>query len=214
MAHAGGGGLELARLARTAQRLGASARARNPGRRRLPDLWLFTDPDRTPDPLAAAARLPRGSGVVLRTFGRPEVEALAPSLARLARAHGLVLLVGADAALAARIGADGVHLPERLAGGAPALRRRRPGWIVTVAAHGPAALRRAARLSADAAFLSPVLPSRSPSGGAPLGPVRAGALAARAGLPAYALGGMDARTSARLVGTSFAGVAAVEALRT
>ena len=151
--------------------------------------------------------------MVLRAFGRPEVEALAPALAGLARARGLVLLVGADAALAMRIGADGVHLPERRACDLPALRRRRPRWIVTVAAHGPAALRRAATLGADAAFVSPVFPSRSPSAGAPLGPGRAGAMSRAAGLPVYALGGVDARMVLRLVGTEIAGAAAVDAFR-
>ena len=201
----------MARLARTAQRLGAAAPARKP--RPLPTLWLFTDPDRLPDPLAAAARLPRGAGVVLRTFGRPETEALAPALARLARRRGLTLLVGADAALARRVGAQGLHLPERLAGSAPHLRRRHPGWILTVAAHGPDALRRASALGADAAFLSPVFASLSPSAGPPLGVRRVGSLAANASLRVCGLGGVDARSARRLVGTGVVGVAAVGAFR-
>jgi len=68
---------EMMRLARTAAAVGRSAAGRKPG---WPSLWLFTDPDRTPDRLAAAAGLPAGAGVVLRTFGRPDVEALAPAL--------------------------------------------------------------------------------------------------------------------------------------
>ncbi len=183
-------------------------------RRVLPDLWLFTDPDRTPDPLAVAGRLPRGAGVVLRTFGRREVEAIAPALAALARRRGLVLLVGADAALAAHISADGVHLPERRVGDLTALRARRPGWIVTAAAHDGRALARAACAGADAAFLSPAFASASASAGAPLGPLRFAGLARRARLPVYALGGVDSVGARRLFGAGAAGVAAVDAFRT
>src|SRR6185436_11640397 len=131
-------------------------------------------------------------------------------LAALARRRGLVFLVGADARLAAALRASGVHLPERLARQARRIRRR--GWIVTAAAHSLPALIAARRAGADAAVLSPVFASRSASAGRPLGPVRFAALTRAAGLPVYALGGIDARTARRLAGA--VGLAAVEALRT
>lgn len=206
-------------LVRTARTLGRAARARNPaalgGGRPPPPLVLFTDPDRLPDPITAAAHLPRGSLVVLRTFGRPEVEALAPALLRLCRRRGHLLLVGADARLAARIGADGVHLPERALAAARALKRRRPLWRVTAAAHSARALVRARAAGVDAVFLSPVFASRSASAAAgSLGVLRASALARAAGPPVYALGGVGGATARRLQLGPFAGLAAVEALRT
>ncbi|MBS0360319.1 MAG: thiamine phosphate synthase, partial [Proteobacteria bacterium] len=100
-------------MERTAQHLGRRAAYRKG--RSLPNLLFFTDPARTPDPEAIAERLPRGAGVVFRAFGAADAEARGRRLAEIARRRGLVLLVGADAALAGRIGADGVHLPERLA---------------------------------------------------------------------------------------------------
>ena len=118
--------------------------------------------------------------------------------------RGLVLLIGAEPMLAQRIRADGAHLPERMG------RKPRPALpIVTIAAHSGAALRRAAHLGADAAVLSPVFKSRSPSAGRPLGRRRAAAMAARAGLPVYALGGIA--PGATPIGR-FCGVAAIEAL--
>ena len=51
--------------------------------------------------------------------------------ARIARAGGLTLLIGADAV---RVRGAGVHLPERLAHRAGPIKRARPGAIVTVAA--------------------------------------------------------------------------------
>ncbi len=123
-----------------------------------------------------------------------------------------MLLAGADPGLASRIGADGVHLPERLAYRAAGLRRARPGWLVTCAAHSAAAVAAARRRGADAVVLSAVFPSASPSAGRPLGPLRFAALVSSARLPVYALGGVRGRTARRLAGSGAAGLAAVEAL--
>ena len=51
---------DLERLWRTAQTLGRLRVRRKPLRTPLPPLFALTDPERTPDPLALAARLPRG----------------------------------------------------------------------------------------------------------------------------------------------------------
>jgi len=193
------------RTARTLSRRAPSCK----GRVGLPPLILVTDPDRTPDPVALATRLPPGSGVIFRGFGRKGAGETARALAAVARRRGLVLLIGADAV---RPSGAGVHLPERMAGRAAALKRARPGVLVTVAAHSMAALVRARRAGADAALLSTAFASRSPSAGRPLGPVRFAALVRRAGLPVYALGGVTTKNAPRLLGSGAAGLAMVEGL--
>jgi thiamine-phosphate pyrophosphorylase len=180
----------------------------------LPRLFFFTDALRTPDPEAIAARLPRGAGIVFRAFGAPDAVARGRRLAAIARRRGLVLLAGADPALAAGIGADGVHLPERDGTRARALRTARPGWLVTAAAHSRAAILRARRAGAHAVFVSPVFPSASPTAGRALGPVRFAALVRGAPPPVYALGGIDARAARRIAASGAAGFAAVDAFRT
>ena len=157
-------------------------------------------------------RLPRGAGVVYRAFGDPAAVAKGRRLVRAARRRGLLILAGADSGLAARIGADGVHLPERSAVRALGVKRGRPTWIVTAAAHSGAAIVRARRSGADAVFVSPVFPSASPSAGRPLGHLRFAALTVRAGLPVLALGGINQHTVRLLKGSGASGVAAVEAL--
>ena len=171
----------------------------------------MTDPARIADPVAVAATLPRGAGVIYRAFGRADAEAVGHALRRATRKAGVLLLVGADAGLARRIGADGVHLPERLAHLARRLRQARPGWLVTAAAHDRAALERAARFGAQAALVSAVFASRSPSAGAALGVVRFEALVRRAKVPVIALGGINGRAARRLGSSAAAGLAAVEA---
>jgi thiamine-phosphate pyrophosphorylase len=206
-------GRNLDRLVRTARTLSRRARPDKPRVHkpavRLPALILVTDPDRTPDPVVLAERLPPGSGVIFRSFGRKGAGKTARKLAAVARRRGLVLLIGADAV---RVPGAGVHLPERLAHRARALKRARPGVLVTVAAHSLPALIRARRAGADAALLSLVFESRSPSAGPPLGPVRFAALVRAAGLPVYALGGVKTKNAPRLKGSGAAGLAMVEGL--
>ncbi len=180
--------------------------------RALPPLFFVTDPERTPDPAAIAARLPTGSGVIYRAFGAPDAPLIARALRRIADRRGLILLVGADERLAAEIGADGLHLPQRLVSQGPRTRARRPNWILTGAAHDARALNQAQLAGLDAAFTSPVFASRSASAQGQLGPIRFSSLVSGARLPVYALGGVNRRTAPRLLSTGAAGLAAVEGL--
>lgn len=191
-----------------AQALAAEARLPD----RLAPLLFLTDPERTPDPCAIAEALPAGAGVVYRTFGAADALETARRLREIADARGLMLLIGLDAALAEVSAADGVHLPEHALDHGPVLRARRPGWILTGAAHGAVGLAAAEAAGLDAALLSPVFPSRSPSAAQSLGVDRFSALARDAGLPVYALGGVGTGNVGRLAGTGAAGIAAVGAL--
>ena len=197
-------------MARTAAFLGRRRRAR----KALPALLFFTDPARTPNPEAVARRLPPGAAVVFRAFGATDAAERGARLMAVARARKLILLVGADADLARRIGAHGVHLPERLAHRARRLKAAHPGWIVTAAAHSLVAARRALAAGADAVVVSSVFASRSPSAGPPMGPLRLAILARRAGGPVYALGGVDNEKARLLKDAGLAGLAAVDGLRT
>lgn len=193
----------MSTVANLACRLNSRHRTERP----LPPLILMTDARRLPDPLAAAARLPAGAAVVLRDYDKPDRADLATALAKLCRARRLRLLVAADAALAARVGADGLHLPEALVARA---RRRWPrSWLVTAAAHSPAALWRVWRHGADAALLSPVFATASHPGAPAIGAERFSAWTRGAPLPVYALGGINAATSRRLQESGAVGLAGI-----
>jgi len=179
------------------RKLMAAARAAKSGKARngeaLPRAFFVTDPVRTPDLMAIARRLPRGWGVIWRHYGGARRLATGLALAQLCRRRGLVLLVSADPALAVRIGASGVHWPERMLRGA---RRRTEGMIETCAAHSRAAIARAEWLGIDAVIVSTVFPSRSPTAGPAMGALRFRQLSREASLPVYALGGVDAGNAA------------------
>ena len=177
----------------------------------LPALLLMTDEVRLPDPVPAARALPPGSAVILRHYGVPERAALARRLAAIARQRRLVLLVGEDAALARSVGAAGVHLPERAIRRARAVRWH-ADWLVTAAAHSPAALRAAAACGADAVLLAPVFATASHPDARALGPHRFAALARTSPVPVYALGGIGVAQSRFLRGSGAVGIAGIGGL--
>lgn len=199
--------LEREKLARAARALNARG-----GGRDLPALILMTDQARLPDPVAAARALPRGSAIILRHTDAVARTKLGLALLPIARARGLLLLVAGDARLAAAIGANGLHLPEARAREAAHWRALNSSWLITVAAHSARGLIAARRAGADAALLAPVFATPSHPGRTPLGPLKVRLMAARAGLPVYALGGVNAGTIARLKDANLAGIAAIEAL--
>ena len=183
--------------------------ARRGLRKALPALLFFTDPVRTPEPEVIAERLSPGSAIVYRAFGATDALERATSLKQVALRRGLKLIIGRDVALAQRVGADGVHLPEALAHRALAVRRMNPGWIVTSAAHSLVA----ARLSrADAVVMSVAFPSRSASAGLARGPIRLSLLIRGSARAVYALGGINDTTAPRLLATGAIGIAGVDGL--
>jgi thiamine-phosphate pyrophosphorylase len=163
-------------------------------------LVMMTD-DRAADWAAAARRMPRGSVVVVRARDKERRAALARQLMDLA-----TLLIADDPALAAEIGAAGLHLPQARMREAAHWRRRFPDWIITSSAHSLKALMHAHAL--DAVFLSPVFATASHTEKQPLGPARAAFIAALAPVPVYALGGVTQRNAARLA-PAFSGIAGI-----
>ena len=182
-----------------------AANLSNHQRRLNPDmsLVLMTD-DRNAGWVGAARRLPHGSLVVVRARDVAARAALAEDLRGIAP-----LLIADDPALAAQMGAMGLHLPEKRMREALHWRAAHPGWIITSSAHSLASLRHAHAL--DAVFLSPVFPTGSHRGTPALTPLRAAFIAARASVPVYALGGVTARNAA-LLAPAFSGIAAIGSL--
>ncbi|MCA0368866.1 MAG: thiamine phosphate synthase [Proteobacteria bacterium] len=191
--------------------LNRAAAAVSPRPAALPPLLFFTDPVRTPRPWETAKRLPAGVAVVFRAFGAPDAVETGRRLRDATQAAGGKLLVGLDADLARLVQADGLHLPERAAARAPAIRTAWPDALLTAAWHGAET---PAVEGLDALVLSPVFSAGGASADKPpLGTQGFTALARRAALPVYALGGVDAKTANRLTGSGACGLAGVGAIR-
>lgn len=200
-----------ARLWAVAQALARAADAVRGGvRSRVPPMLLFTDPNRTPKPWEIATRMPAGSGVVYRSFGAPDALETAERLRAVTRARGMTLLIGLDAELADRVGADGLHLPERALSAAYALSGRRPDWILTGAVHSVAAARTVRDLGA--AILSPIFPAGGASAAKPALGVEALVRASGGRTRIIALGGITAGNAGGLQGSGAYGLAAIDGL--
>jgi len=207
----------VATLADRAERLNFRLRGHGGGDResgsRLPALIAMTDVDRMPDPLAAAAVLPRGSAIILRHYELDALDRreLARRLVDVCRPRNVRVLIGADPFLACAVGAAGIHLPENMIKTGRATWRlwRRPDWLVTAAAHSRVAMTQAQQSGVDAALLSPVFATKSHPGAAPLGILRFTDLCRTSSLPVYALGGISVRTARLLRGSGAAGIAAI-----
>jgi thiamine-phosphate pyrophosphorylase len=166
---------------------------------------------------AGDAKTHRGSFVVLlrdKDLPRDERAALARSLRDETRAAGAALVVAADVALAAEVGADGAHLPSDRA---DELMRARsqlgPTTWLSIACHAPDEVARAARHGASAALLSPIF--QSPGKGSPIG--IAALREARRLLPLgascalVALGGVDRENAKLCLDEGADGVASIRA---
>ncbi len=179
---------------------------------KLPPLLFFTDPDRTPRPWETAARLPAGSGVVFRHFGRDDAYDTAQRLREATAGRDGLLLIGLDAELAERVGADGVHLPERALDQAEVLSTARPDWRITGAVHRLQGLEAASEV--DAVIVSPIFQAGGTSSGKiPLGLPGLTKFVRASGVPVYALGGIDGINARSLIGSGVCGLAGVAAIQ-
>lgn len=173
--------------------------------RLLPTLWLMTDERVAEDRLLrGAARLPRGSGIILRHYATPPAErrALFDRLRRIAIRRGLRLFLAGSEGQALAWGADGFHARS---GRARRLPRSAP-------VHDWGELRAAGRDGVALVFLSPLFPTRSHPGGKALGSYRFAALSRRARVPVMALGGVGTRHGLLVRRLGAAGFGAIDAL--
>lgn len=149
-------------------------------RQHLPSQWLFTD-ERLGDPVRAVARLPWGSGVILRHHGLEPAERrlLLRRLRRAAALRGITLVDEAD------------------------------GRVARV--HDSGELRVALTRRIPLLFISSLHATRSHPGRVPIPRMRAAALARLAGARAFALGGMDERRFRAVKPLGFRGWGGIDA---
>ena len=148
-----------------------------------PPIWLVSDARNDADLERMLTTLPRGSGLIFRHYHlAPEARrARFRALAAIARRRGHRVVLAGTPREARAWRADGCY-------GSPT--HTRGGGLRLVTAHSLREIAQARRAGAAAILLSPVFATRSHPGARTLGPLRFRLLAARAGVPVIALGGM------------------------
>ena len=161
-------------------------------KRRLPKIWLMTDPRLGEGVLAAIRKLPIGSGVVFRHYQlvREERRILFRQIRGICRQRGHVLVLAGQEDW----NADGVHGRARF----------RPTQILTMPVHSVREIRNAQKLGADLIFLSPVFLTLSHPGAGSMGVIQFSKLAKLASpTKVIALGGMT-RNKAQIISNRIA----------
>jgi 8-oxo-dGTP diphosphatase len=132
--------------------------------------------------------------------------------AREARAicarYGSALLINASWIAADRLGLAGVHVPARIAAALDMRPLARGGWFA-VSCHDANEIRHAERIGADFVTLSPVASTPGHPDAEPLGWDAFADCVARAAIPVYALGGLDAHALGEAKRNGAQGVAAI-----
>lgn len=177
--------------------------------RPLPASIYMTDSSRS-NPEKVIPKLPRHSIVILRDYNHPDRTLYISALATLARKCGHMVFVAGAPALAARLGADGIHLPEYMLPKLAGIKKRYPHLFLSVATHNYTSIIAANRGRADAALLSPLFITASHDGMRPLGLIRARLLKNNTlGLKTYALGGIKQSDIPALTSSKFYGFAGI-----
>ena len=175
------------------------------GRQRpFPREWLMTDERMGERLWEAIDRLPiKHAGIVFRHYQTPPENRalLAGRIADICHRRSLTLAIAGDTNLARSLGANLVHNPSQPVHDLPFSR----------SVHSLNEAEAAKTEGAAVVFISPIFPTRSHPGRKALYGPQAARLARAAGVPAIALGGMDACKFARLRREGFYGWAGIDA---
>jgi 8-oxo-dGTP diphosphatase len=122
-----------------------------------------------------------------KQFGAAALEAFAAEVVLKCRPYGARVLLNGEAAMAQRVGADGIHMA---AARMMALQERPRGMLCGASCHGAEELVRAAGLGLDFVLLSPIMRTLSHPENVPLGWKQFSHVMGEYPLPVYALGGL------------------------
>jgi thiamine-phosphate pyrophosphorylase len=167
-----------------------------------PRIWLMTDERLGEGLWNAIARLPANAGIVFRHYSLAPTERarLARDITDMLRDRGITLAIAADVELAKAVGSEFVHNPSS-ATDLPFSR----------SVHNVEQAEAARSAGAALVFVSPVYATRSHPRREPLGVEHAAKIAQAAGVPAIALGGVDAENFPSLEQDGFYGWAGIDA---
>jgi 8-oxo-dGTP diphosphatase len=179
---------------------------------RLPPEYVISPDSEAPAPWLAALDRTLAAGAQLigfrvRLTGAPRRALAREALARC-RAAGASLMISGSAAEVRDLGAAGLHMTAGQLAACTARPLPDSYWLAA-SCHGPESLRQAAACGADFAVLSPVQTTTSHPGATPLGWPTFAHWTARASVPVYALGGLqagDRATARRHGGQGVAGI--------
>lgn len=144
---------------------------------------------------------------------RDDLIEIARAIRDMTREAGALFIINDDPGLAARVGADGVHVGQDDLPADEARRMLGPLAIIGLSATSPDEAARADPAVVDYVGVGPVFPTPSKDDAAPPLGLRGVAAAVQASrLPVVAIGGIDASNASQVMVTGAAGVAVISAV--
>ena len=179
---------------------------------RVAPLIFMSDPEAMADLINIIQNLPRHTTIIYRHFGKKNHLEEALILRQATFEKDQQLLIGADPALAIKVGADGVHFKRDKALRLPMLWKERcPEWVITMA--GIKSGNYEGNLAVlDGLIISSVFPSKSPSAGTPIGVQALTSKIKTTPCPIFALGGINEDTAPHLIGSGAYGLAGIRGM--
>ncbi len=175
----------------------------------LPVFYFFFDPNRIENPFSILPFLPSGSAFIFRYFGDKKLKQMGRRIAHYCQQNKIRLFIGKDPDFAFKLGAYGVHLPDKLSNQVNLIKYRYPGLVCTLSVHHIFNLKSCEKLNADAYFISPVFKNPYKNKGQVLSPIKLKACLYEFSKPVFALGGVNITTIKQLFPFSFSGIGLV-----
>lgn len=202
-------------MSRTVSELAQQLNRLNARDKNFPSLILMTDSKRKQDFAKIIPKLPAHSLIIIRHFSAKEKYNLFKKIKYISRKFKVKLSVSDDMKFALRHNLDGVHFPEKTTKKTAAcgkIKRAKPDMFLTSACHSKTALIAAQKLKLDAVLISPVFPTYSHPFAISIYVKGFQRISRRSQIKCYALGGINTKTTQKLLSTRACGVAGVSEL--
>ncbi len=154
---------------------------------------------------------PKKTIIIIRDYDHPHRREYCADIIKSARRYGHYVVIANDPELAARLRADGIHLPEYQAKRIMHWRQKYPQWLITHACHSLPSLLAAQGQGVDIILYSSVFPTLSHPGQPALGimQLRKNIQEIQCDAMIYGLGGIDGGNIKLLKDSGLSGVAGI-----
>ena len=169
----------------------------------LPNLWLFTDLQKTLKPVELSKKLPVQSGVIIRHYNNSKnKKTIIKDILNVKKRRMLTVLISGENKRGLNI--DGNHFPQW------ASPINNGNKITSMSFHHAKDLRKSINLKADLVFISPVFPTTSHKNKKCLGVIKLGLMARLFKKHVIALGGINNKNIGRLRSLPISGCAGID----
>ncbi len=167
-----------------------------------PHTWFLTDNKKTKHPLKIIKKLPKNSGVIIRSYSNRKINNKEINKWKSRR----LLTILKAGKYSKMLYTDGIHYPQWIQSSIV-----KKNDIKSISVHGGKDIRKSINIRANLVFISPVFETTSHKNEKSLGIIRLGLLVKLFKIPVIALGGINNDNISRLKSLPISGCAGIDA---